>query len=376
MSKEQEATLPEPTPEERKLIRVQVQQAQQQLSALRQQQQLQRRLLEDLDPLLAGFAEDAAAAESAREAFDPIRQRLLEAEIDRIETGGAATPEQRDLIRRQTEAAFGIGSSDIEEQARRNIELVAEELAPSLGLRPTDTPIQDRAFRVAGEATRQQGQLRRSLAGTEAQQLLDFPLRANQLASAQTQFQQNLAQSASQFQDALRQQAFENRLRLTGSTAQSGLGLAGIGNFGGTGLSALTQARIAQPTVTTRDPLGQAARLMAGIGALGAGFNPQGGSAGAGAGAGGASGAGAGGGGAAAGAAAAASDARLKADIRAIDGHIYSWTWNDEAKRIGVDHEPTVGVLAQEMLHHRPDVVFRGDHGYLMVDYGALYGER
>jgi hypothetical protein len=281
MSKNQETTLPEPTKQERELLKIQTQQAKAQLQAFRQQQELQGRLLEDLDPLLAGFAEDREAAEGLRSRIEPVLEQLAKAELDRIQTGGAATPEQEALIRKQTQAAFGIGASDIQEQSRRTAEIIGQELAPGLGLRPGDTPIQDRGARVAAEATRQLGQLGRGLAATEAQQLLEFPLRANQLASAQTQFQQNLFTGAQQFQDALRQQAFENRLRLTGSTSQSGLGLAGIGNFGGTGLNALTQARIAQPTVSVNDPIGDSSQLLtstgqlfAGIGQLGQGFGP------------------------------------------------------------------------------------------------------
>ncbi|KKM75931.1 hypothetical protein LCGC14_1385310 [marine sediment metagenome] len=91
---------------------------------------------------------------------------------------------------------------------------------------PTDTPFIDRAARIAEEAVRQQGQLVSGLRQAEATAKLNFPLAAQQLQSAQTQFQQQLRESTSQFQGQLRNNAFLNRLRLSESPQQLGLGLA------------------------------------------------------------------------------------------------------------------------------------------------------
>jgi len=65
-----------------------------------------------------------------------------------------------------------------------------------------------------------------------------------------------------------------------------------------------------------------------------------------------------------------ASDSRLKIDIEAVgqtaDGltlYEFGYLYRDGRFR---------GVMAQEVLSHRPDAVITGPGGYLMVDYGAL----
>lgn len=69
------------------------------------------------------------------------------------------------------------------------------------------------------------------------------------------------------------------------------------------------------------------------------------------------------------------SDRRLKENIKYIGEMVgrkfYTWTWKPIAETLGLDG-PTVGIMAQE----NPDVSFRGDHGYLMVDYDAVFGEK
>mgnify|MGYP003125707441 FL=1 len=49
----------------------------------------------------------------------------------------------------------------------------------------------------------------------------------------------------------------------------------------------------------------------------------------------------------------------------------YTWDWNDKAKEIGIDAEPTEGVLAQEVLEIKPDAVMVKD-GYYAVDYEKI----
>ncbi|MEE8607223.1 MAG: tail fiber domain-containing protein [Nitrospiraceae bacterium] len=151
---------------------------------------------------------------------------LLRLELENIKRGGAATPEQLELIGQATELGIQSGESDIAKFQSDATERIAQELAPALGLRPTDTPVLDRAGRVAEEAVRQQGQLVTGLRQAEATASLNFPLAAQQLQSSQTQFQQQLAQATSQFQSQLRNSAFLNRLRLSEAPQQFGLGLA------------------------------------------------------------------------------------------------------------------------------------------------------
>lgn len=71
------------------------------------------------------------------------------------------------------------------------------------------------------------------------------------------------------------------------------------------------------------------------------------------------------------------SDRRLKDNVEHFDTlssgvQMYTWTWNEEAKRIGADVHPPIGVIAQEIQKTHPEAVVTGDHGYLMVNYGKI----
>jgi hypothetical protein len=74
----------------------------------------------------------------------------------------------------------------------------------------------------------------------------------------------------------------------------------------------------------------------------------------------------------------ASSDERLKSNIEYLDTlkgiKFYQWVWNDEAKRLGFDQYPPLGVIAQDIQKKHPDAVKEGPEGYLMVNYGALEG--
>jgi hypothetical protein len=73
---------------------------------------------------------------------------------------------------------------------------------------------------------------------------------------------------------------------------------------------------------------------------------------------------------------AALSDRRLKKNITPlaeVNGvKYYTWEWNDAAKAIGAGEQPRSGVIADELKEIHPDLVFRGDDGYLRVDYAGL----
>ena len=153
---------------------------------------------------------------------------ILQAELDRIRQGPGATDEQKALINEATEAQIRSGESDILSFGQDALNLITEELAPSRGLRPSDTPIQDRGFKLGGELARQQGQLVSGLRGAQAQAELNFPLAANASQAALGQFQQQLGQSGAQFNQQLQQQAFQNRLNLFGQAGQQGLGTASL----------------------------------------------------------------------------------------------------------------------------------------------------
>lgn len=73
---------------------------------------------------------------------------------------------------------------------------------------------------------------------------------------------------------------------------------------------------------------------------------------------------------------AAFSDPRLKENVQHIatsNGiRYYRWTWNDLAKSIGADGTPPTGVMADELQAIHPDLVHRGEDGFLRVDYAGL----
>ena len=70
------------------------------------------------------------------------------------------------------------------------------------------------------------------------------------------------------------------------------------------------------------------------------------------------------------------SDVDLKENITKI-GELepgigwYTWDWNDKGKAIGVESEPSEGVLAQEVLEVKPNAVVVKD-GYYAVDYAKV----
>lgn len=69
------------------------------------------------------------------------------------------------------------------------------------------------------------------------------------------------------------------------------------------------------------------------------------------------------------------SDIRLKDNVELIgkygEFNWYRWDWNDAAKAIGCDENISEGVMADEVIVTRPDLVGRRN-GYLTVDYGRI----
>jgi hypothetical protein len=75
------------------------------------------------------------------------------------------------------------------------------------------------------------------------------------------------------------------------------------------------------------------------------------------------------------------SDERLKTDVKVVgmlkNGiQLFTWKWNETAKKLGAEGQRTFGVMAQKLLETHPDAVFVGDDGYYRVNYGhpALSG--
>jgi len=71
------------------------------------------------------------------------------------------------------------------------------------------------------------------------------------------------------------------------------------------------------------------------------------------------------------------SDAKLKEDVVLLGKddlglNVYSWKWNNEAKKVGADSQPAKGYLAHEIERVYPEAVSTGREGYKMVDYLKL----
>ncbi|MGL5582850.1 MAG: tail fiber domain-containing protein [Cetobacterium sp.] len=70
------------------------------------------------------------------------------------------------------------------------------------------------------------------------------------------------------------------------------------------------------------------------------------------------------------------SDKRLKKNIKKADKkdgvQWYTWEWNDKAKELGIESQPTYGVIAQEVKEKFPDAVRMGEDGFYEVDYSKL----
>ena len=209
-----------------------------------------------LDAAMRGSVTPEQYAAQAKTEFERsqrlggTQEELLNMQLDQLRRGGAATPEQIARINEATQAGITAGGTGIDTAVEEGLNLLREELAPSLGLRSTDTPILDRGGLLTREGLRQKGTLQSNLQAVGATAKLNYPLAVQQLLSSQGQGQQVLIENVKNFQEQLRQQAFQNRLSLTGQSSATGLGLASIGAGGATGAS-LFGSRYSNPASTS-----------------------------------------------------------------------------------------------------------------------------
>lgn len=242
MSSKTKVSAPAPTPEERELQRLQVELAKDQISALDRQQQFQEMLFELVEPgLEAQKLQEAARrsvvspeqeAELYRQQFErelrlgPIQDEILQAELERIRRGGAASPEQKALIDQATEAAITSGERDISTFRDEQLQALREELSPALGFRPGDSPLVDRGGQIANRSAELQQDLVTQMRGAQAQAMLNFPLAADQLASSQANFQLERARAVDEFRTRLRESAAQARMQSAGMAGSLNLGVA------------------------------------------------------------------------------------------------------------------------------------------------------
>ena len=347
------------TPEETKLLALSAEEKEIQLANLKQITELQKKYFplaeSQLDYQSAIDAEMRKSltpeqyALQAKTDFErsqrlgTTQEELLNLQLEQLRRGGAATPEQIARINESTQAGIAAGSADIDTAVEEGLDLLREELAPSLGLRSTDSPIIDRGGTIVKEGLRQKGSLQKNLQAVGATAKLNYPLAVQQLIGTQGQGQQVLVESIKNFQRDLEQKAFQNRLSLTGQVSNTGLGLAGVGSgaSGGVGLYNSRYANAGRTSTTANEA--SALDNMTGLGRL-------------------LSGAGA--------AYTAFSDRRLKRNITRIGEllngiSIYLFQY--------LSHAPLyIGAMADEVQKIIPDAVKTGRFGFKSVDYAMV----
>ena len=274
------------------------------------------------------LARDPMAAAQAR--FNPYEDAVVQQSIDDI----TKAYQQKDIgIRDDAYRAGAYGGS------RGRLAQAENQTALGRGLLDAVSGIRRQGFRDAQAQVDQNisqlsniGSGISNLAGAGQQQALGrIGAMATQGATARGIQQADMSRRF-RAADKLADEPF-NRLQ-RGQQLLAGMPAGGVS--GGTG------AQIYQPQVFTQpSPLSQAA----GVGSMIAG-------------------------------AVAASDVELKENIRRVgdyDNNLgwYEWDWNDKAKEIGIEAEPTAGFLAQEVLEVEPEAVTIKD-GYYAVDYARL----
>jgi hypothetical protein len=296
MGSKTSVNVPGPTAQEQQLTAKQVELAQAQLDAIKAQTEQQKLFGQQTGDLVAlqtdllkrSVALDEENVKKAQE-MEPIQKEIFDRQLEVLRRGGAASPEELGLISDATNSAIASGTSDIDAFQRDAVLKLRNELAGSLGLRPTDTPIIDRAGEIAKEGARQQGKLVTDLRGAEAQAKLNFPLARDQLIAGVANSAGQLQLATEEFKANLRESALINRLNFANAagapafqTAQLGLGLA-TGIPGASSLASasnnLLQSRLANTTTRTSNGLGflsAAGPLLSGVGGLMSGLSATG----------------------------------------------------------------------------------------------------
>jgi hypothetical protein len=351
MSNKSTTNVPGPTPEEIELQKLNAELAKRQLAQIDTLGPLQKQWVEQamadltrtgtLNAALdaAVTPEQQAAAFKAdferNQKLGPIQDELLQLQLEELRRGGAATPEQLQLIKEATDAGILAGTSDIDASTGRGIGLIADELANARGLRLSDSPISGEAALLAREGEIQKGSLIKNLRAGEAQARLNYPLAAGQIQSGINLNQQQVASGAQQFQAQLRQQAYANRMAMTGGAQSGGIGLAGIGpnqiNYRNQGSSTKTSPGLGE--------------VLSGVGALAGGI----------------------------GALAAFSDRRLKVDYGKVAETkggigIHAYKYKGESPIAPL----RIGVMAQDVEEVIPEAVFTHSSRFKVVDYSQI----
>ena len=263
--------IPGPTADEQELTKQQIELQKEQIDILKASRSEQGIAFEFLKTSLDELNSRQSELEN-----DPVLKEITDLQLDILRRGGKASPEELQLIKESADSAIAQGTSDIETAQTDALKSIRDILAPSRGLRPTDTPIQDEANRVGAEGVRQIGQLTRGVRGAQASATLDFPLARGQFLTEVSGFASNLATASREFQAGIRERAFQNQLALAGMRQGGQLGLLGVSPTGASALQALTGARAAQTTTSGSFSQRQPANIVGGLGMLAFGLGSLG----------------------------------------------------------------------------------------------------
>lgn len=209
----------------------------------------------------------------------PIQEELLQRQLDEIRRGGAATDEQKALIKQIADRAIETGQGDINRFLGSGLDQVRNQMAPARGMRPDDGPMVDAAQRVLEEAVRSQGQLSSQVRGAQADAELNFPLNAGNITNGWNQWQQTYNQNMNQFMSGLKDKAVQNRTALMGQLFASPM------TASERGMNLINASRpnpvdFPRNTTTTQKQsggsiLGGIGGLLSGIGSVGAMFSSR-----------------------------------------------------------------------------------------------------
>lgn len=278
--------------------------------------------------------------------LEPLQKQVLQKQLQDSLNGTNATPEQAAQIDAATSAAFDKGQQQVSQFSSDALDQLRQNLSPSLGLRPTDTPITDRGGLIAREGIRQVGQLSSSLAEANANAKLNYPLAASGVEQAGANFAGSLQQASDQFQAGLQDAAATNRLRLLGAAGDT------INSGTNTGIGLVTGSRgnplsFQQGSTTTSNSspgigtfLSGAGGLATGLGALGVKLN--------------------------------LSDARAKTDIKTEGFDNAGHRWVRFKYRADPTETEHIGVIAQEAEKISPEAVLTDGTGTKYVNYKRL----
>jgi len=210
--------------------------------------------LQGFNQTLSPQQQGAQQAQQLQELFGlgGTDQGLIQQALGLAGQGMTATPEQLAQIQQAADLAIQSGLSDLGQFRDQTLQTIAQNSA-ARGLRPTDTPIFNQSSAFGQEMGRQAEQLVRGLRQQQAQQVLQFPIAANQAAMQQIGSASDMANRRQQFLASLGAQNTENQMNFGRGLTQAGLGIAQGGTNAASLPALVSQRNFAGGNVTQQN---------------------------------------------------------------------------------------------------------------------------